>query len=145
MQKFIPSFMSMSIEGSLGVMSSSVGIGWCSRLMALFRSFGSKQILRLPLGFSLMTSEFTQSEWPSTGAMMPCLTISSNSFSSLPYKDKAILWGACTTSLKYLSTLMWYSKSLNLPIPVKHSGYISFSASLFLIGGLACSSLSGWM
>ena len=130
---------------SLGVMSSSAGTRWCSHLMALFRSLGSMQILRLPLGFSLITSEFTQSDLPSTGAMMPCLTISSSSFSSLPYNEKEIFQGACTTSLTFLSTLMWYSKSLNLPIPVKHSGYISFSASLFLISGLVCSSLSGWM
>ena len=76
---------------------------------------------------------------------MPYLTIYSSSFSSLFYNDKAIMHDACTTGLTFLSMLLWFSKSLNLPTPEKHSGYISLSSDLLLILGLWCMSLSEWM
>ena len=47
---------------SLGGMSSNVGTGWCPLLMALLRSFGSKQTINLQFGFSLITRELTQSD-----------------------------------------------------------------------------------
>ena len=109
--------------------------------MALLRSIGSRQTLNLPFGFSLIFKELTQSEWPSTAAMMPCLTISSSLF----YTYKAILCGACTTGLTFLTMFMWYSKSLKLPTPEKHSWYISLSSALFLIRGHWCRSPSGWI
>ena len=44
--------------------------------------------LNLPFGFSPITKGLTQSEWPSTSAVMPCLTILSSYFSSLFCNDK---------------------------------------------------------
>ena len=94
---------------------------------------------------SLIIRELTHSDWPSTEAMLLCWPISSSFSSSLFDKDKAILHCAHTMGWTFLSILMWYSKSLNLPMPEKHPGYIYFNQALLLIGGLWYRSMSWWV
>jgi hypothetical protein len=50
---------------SLASISSTVGMGWWCRLIALLRSLGSRHRRIWPLGFSTITKELTQSVGPS--------------------------------------------------------------------------------
>ena len=117
-------------------MSSREGIGWGSSIIAVFKSLGSKQILNLPFDFSQITGELVQGVNPSTFEIMPFFSISSRAASSLGCEAIGTLLGAWTTGFTFGSTLISYSKFLNIPTPPKHSGYISFKSALLLMVGL---------
>ena len=92
----------------LVVTISTVGTGQCSLLMALFRSLGSKETLKLPLGFSVTTNELTQSVGLFTLTMIPSFSILSNAWSNLGIKARATFLTPCTTGLTLLSISIWY-------------------------------------
>ena len=54
----VSSLVNLVAPLNLSKLSSVDGTGWYSCLITLLRSFGSREILNLPSGFSL-TSEFT--------------------------------------------------------------------------------------
>ena len=114
---------------SLGSTSSMVGVQWCGRFMALFRSLGSKQSLRVPFDFVTQTSEFTQSVGSVTLAMIPCASRLLSSFIRGSQRASGTLLGGCTTGGTVGSKVMWNSPSKH-PIPSKHLGYSRRSEDL---------------
>ena len=82
-------------------------------LMALLRSLGPKQILKLSLGLFFSTREFTQSVGLSTRTIMPCFTISSSSFFNFGCNHKAIFLEGVQGSLLVTSATVsiWSSQS----------------------------------
>ena len=65
---------------SMCAISLGVGALWFSHMIALFRSFRSRQILNLPLGFFRYVRELTQGISSVCFAMIPWQTISFSSF-----------------------------------------------------------------
>ena len=77
--------------------------------MALLRCLGSKQMRKLPSGFSTMAIEFPQSVGSSTKSHL--LSMSSNSFLTLHSLSKCSQYGlgggGVVTGVTVGSTLMW--------------------------------------
>ena len=64
---------------NFGSTLSNVGVQWCGRLMAWFRSFGSKHSRSVPWALVTQINEFTQLVGSSTFTRMPCSTSASSS------------------------------------------------------------------
>ena len=77
---FPSTFENLVAPVSTCAISSRVGALWFSRMIALLRSFGSRQILNLPLGFLGYVNELTHGVGSVCFAMMPWRTISFSSF-----------------------------------------------------------------
>ena len=102
------SLVNLVVPFSCGKISSVYRTGWYLHLINLLRSFGSRQILNLPSGFSLTTCEFTKLVGPSTHVIIPCSTRDSNSFFSLGCKARATFLAWWTTGFAFYSMLIWY-------------------------------------
>ena len=74
-------------------MSVAGGWRWCSFLITLFRSRGSKQTRRLPLTFSTATREEIQSVGSLTGTIMPSRVIRCSFFFNLYLRANGTLCG----------------------------------------------------
>ena len=103
--------------------SSIVFMGKCSRLITLFKSLGSKQILSF-LGVSTMTMLFTQSVGSSYFLITPSFSILWSSSLTRSWSATGTFLGACTTGGTLGSSLILYSP-LRQPNPLNESGYYS--------------------
>ena len=117
---------------NFGRTSSSVGVQWCDRLMALFKSFGSRHSLKLPLLFVTQTREFTQTVGSSTLEIIPCATSESSSFFSGPLRAAGTRRGGCITGGTVGSRVIWNSP-WKQPMPSRQS--VCCWISCFLASG----------
>ena len=95
---------------------------WCSRMIALLRSFGSRQILNLPLGFFGYINELTHGVGSICFAMMPWRTISFSSVLISALCSIGTLHLPCRMGGTLGSVLMSYSPDMS-PIWSKELGY----------------------
>ena len=102
--------------------SSRVGALWFSLIMALFRSFGSRQILSLPFAFLGYVNELTHGVGSVCLVIIPCQTISASSFSSSALCSMGTLHLLCWTGRTVGSVLMLYSPAMS-PMQSKLFGY----------------------
>ena len=94
---------------SMCAISSRVSALWCSRMITLFRSFGSRQILNLPLGFFGYINELTHGVSSIWFAIIPWWTISFSSFLISTLCSIGTLCLLCCTGGMLGSVLMSYS------------------------------------
>ena len=117
---------------SMCAISSRVGALWFSHMIALFRSFGSRQILNLPLGFFRYVSELTHGVSSVCFAMIPWRTILFSSFSISALCSMGTLRLPCCTGGTLGSVLMSYSPDMS-PIRSKELGYRVCKSLVLLI------------
>ena len=99
------------------------GIGYFGRRIAVFKSFGSKQILSL-LFRRTATMLLIQSVGSSTRGIIFAATNSSSFFFKSAFKATATFLGPCWTGRTSGSISMWYFPG-NLPNPSNTSGKLS--------------------
>ena len=120
---------------NMWAISSSVSALWFSRIMALLRSFGSRQILSLRFGFFGYLSKLTQGVSSICFTMMPCQTISFSSFLiSALYSIGTLCLPSCMGGT-CRSILMSYSPDMS-PILSKLLGYRVCRSLVQLLGVL---------
>ena len=117
---------------SMCAISLRVGALWFSRMIVLFRSFGSRQILNLPLGFFGYVSELTHGVSSVCFAMIPWQTISFSSFSISALCSMGTLHLPCCTGGMLGSVLMSYLPDMS-HIPSKELGYRVCKSLVLLI------------
>ena len=89
--------------------SSRVGVLWFSRIMALFMSFGSRQIFNLLFAFLGYVYKLTHGVGSVCFGIIPCWTISPSSFSISSLYSIGTLRLLCWTGRTVGSVLMSYS------------------------------------
>ena len=128
----LSTFENLVAPVSMCVISLRVGALWFSHMIALFRSFGSRQILNLPLVFFGYVSELTQGVGSVCFAMIPWWNISFSSFSISTLCSIGTLHLLCCTGGTLGSVLMLYSPDMS-PIRLKELGYRVCKSLVLLI------------
>ena len=112
---------------SLSRISSSVYELQTGQTMYLFRSDGSRQILRDPFGFQTVTNKFNHSgvgpEIEAYFDIIPAFSIRSNSSLNGHFIARGTLWGGFCTSWALSLRVLETGGTLNLPIPLKRCLY----------------------
>ena len=109
----LSTFENLVAPVSTCAISLRVSALWCSHMIALFRSFGSRQILNLPLGFFGYISELTHGVGSVCFTIIPWWTISFSSFWISALCLMGTLHLLCSTGGTQWSVLMSYSPDIS--------------------------------